>query len=175
MDLFHRVRVNKPIDWANTWSLEEQVRGISFEHDGKGNLKGMPVVLVDTTKPNIVPVGSDSTPGQIIYDWLVYSGIAESLRFNLAATHQSFWLTAVNIDIGNATDAATGMHNVNLKSADGTLLLNHRVYVGATVAEHPSFFMNFSHPIRFEDGIYIGQNPACTAGGISVGIWGYIL
>lgn len=47
-----KIIVNKPIAWAQL-NLSEQVKSVYFEEDEDGNIKGMPVILVD---PYAIPV-----------------------------------------------------------------------------------------------------------------------
>jgi len=48
-----KVIVNKPIDWQDSWFLSEQSKSVYFEKDSDGNIKAMPVIVID---PSTSPV-----------------------------------------------------------------------------------------------------------------------
>jgi len=164
-----RVRVNKPIDWANTWSLEAQARGLSFEMDDQHNLKAMPVVVVDTNTPNIIPARQT---GENKYIW------EQSQLFTDATAvlfrGQSCYVTQIQVDYSDAVLAAAAAVRVDL--TDGTtapIRWTHHWYCAAAAAFRPSHVISFYPPLYCYGTCVVQNFTAYASGGIEVTVWGY--
>ena len=166
-----RVRVNKPIDWANTWSLEAQARGLSFEMDDQMNLKAIPVVVVDTTCPNIIPARQT---GENINQFMEveYLQTNISILTHYIATGGVFYITRIQVDYADAALAVPAIGLVRL--SDSVIARwEHRWWCGTPAVFRPSFTVDFYPPLRFNDECFVHNSLGYTTGGIYVSIWGY--
>ena len=107
-----RVRVNKPIDWANTWSLEAQARGLSFEMDDQMNLKAVPVVVVDTTQPDIVPAAHTAAPAY--WQEMVAKNSVGMAIIHTPPVGMDSYVDAIAVYVADATLAVAGVQTVML-------------------------------------------------------------
>lgn len=166
-----RVEISKPIESAS-WNLQESIKGVSLEMDREGNVKGMPVVVIDTTKPSSVPASASYIPGSII------TGTAQPQDVTYQTLHDctktDTYVLGFLIDYA-AAFMITGPAEVDLVFFDGnnTIKLIHRWYVDITPAFHTSLVITFGVPYAFPRAVKV----AITGGPLNlpmfVTMWGY--
>jgi len=125
-----RATVNKPIDWAGSWSLDESVKGISFEMDEHKNIKAHACVMIDTSQPNIVPAGINPAPAWWGGDTYTLNG-QQILLHGSPAGQDSYIAGVVLEHVGEtlAVAAVPTLGNANERAAPAAIPASLGVYV----------------------------------------------
>jgi len=166
-----RVEVSKPIE-SGSWNLEETIKGVSFEMDKKGNVKGMPVMLMDTTKPSTIPASASYVPGSILTGGAQpQSSVQQTLH---TSTKTNTYVLGFLIDYA-ASIMLAGPAEVDLVFWDilGNVKLIHRWYVETLPRFRESLVITFGTPYPFAGAVRASIENGPLDLPMYVTMWGY--
>jgi len=165
-----KVVVNKPIDWQNSWFLSESSKSVYFEKDEDGNIKAMPVVIID---PGINPVAVGLRSATI---WKTVQGLTNAGGIWAPTAGTRWRLMGGIITISKESACASALW-VALQDSSVNFAY-FQISNAALVATGQLIIIPFTFPGNgylssgVNNGLNLNFSAALTSGSAAVAVWG---